>query len=130
MLEKEGSSKKIQVDGPAKVQPVVPLPAGMTRSGTRFDEGGADKKRCAYTRTATKVSHKVQKSLLLPITIINVPVSPANDDGAHKREDLSAYEKSRLANIKRNQEILVTLGLAAPSEPTHVYAPPETHDDS
>jgi hypothetical protein len=72
----------------------------------------------------------VQKSLLFPITIINVPVSRANDDGTHKREDLSAYEKSRLANIKRNQEILVTLGLAAPSEPTHAYAAPGTHDDT
>ena len=117
MLEKEDSPKITQVNGPAKVQSVVPLPAGMTRSGTRFHEGRADKKR------APKVSHKVQKSLLLPsITITNVPVSPANDDGTRTREDLSDYEKSRLANIKRNQEILVTLGLAAPSEPTHVYA--------
>jgi hypothetical protein len=130
MLEKEDSSKRTQVDGPAKVQSVVPLPAGMTRSGTRFDEVRPDKKRCAYTHIAPKVSHKVQKSLLFPITIINVPVSRANDDDTHKREDLSAYEKSRLANIKRNQEILVTLGLAAPSEPTHAYAAPGTHDDT
>jgi hypothetical protein len=128
MLEKE-PSKGAQDGGPVKAQSVVPLPAGMTRSGMRFDkrrhEPSADKK-CSAREGRAGVANKTQKARL-PITL----TVSAMGAGAQESEDLSAYEKSRFANMKRNQEILVALGLAAPlgSEPKHVDAasPVETN---
>lgn len=153
LLVKTAGPAHSDLERPVREHVTVPVLAGMTRGGTRFDDvEGASKKRNRTVASASKagaqdnfqkmsknqfecpVCERVHhfranclksggstyhllhrdKKLRLPINLSSThDAKPC--DLALESQDLTDYEKMRLANMKRNQEILVSLGLATSS---------------
>jgi len=141
----------------------VPVPAGMTRRGTRFDDvESASKKRGRIGTASSKEGaeedpmHPKKKKNHFECPVCeqehhfraNCPASPHGGSTYHllhhdmtlkkmrsrlpitlpsanaakhaalalDSHDLTDYEKMRLSNMKRNHDILVSLGLAASTQ--------------